>query len=323
MATARVGKSPVNKNRMARPPTVELPGPRAETDPPRMWRLTAVIAVCFSLGVAWPTIGGLDFVHRPPGNGPRPLDGELPPTELDPSAPGQAAPLEVPAARATPLVTTRQAVSIEGRKVQSCQGDGGERVTRCDSPNLDGVIDEPLAKLAECAGVGAAAGVLSLGLHLDFSRGRVTRVKAGQSSTLPTETSTRLIECAEDVVVGTALDDVEHEHGRYWVYYRVRFLPPGSPIEPVSSPADALPTERQPEASASEAAEPTLVSASGQATIGWTTAVVRESPSPRAKVATELSYGTRVNVTGRLGDWYRIERLGKSLGWIHRQAIGL
>jgi uncharacterized protein YgiM (DUF1202 family) len=90
------------------------------------------------------------------------------------------------------------------------------------------------------------------------------------------------------------------------MYYRVRFLPPGS----ASDPAPAQASEE-------------LVSASGQATIGWTTAVVREGASARAKIAARLSYGTRVSVTGRAGDWYRIEHLGKRLGWVHRQAIGM
>jgi SH3-like domain-containing protein len=112
--------------------------------------------------------------------------------------------------------------------------------------------------------------------------------------------------CAEEKVAGTELDDVEHEHARYWVYYLVRFLPPGSPIDAASAPS---PRE--------------VVSANGQATIGWATAVVRDDPSPRATVAARLSYGTRVSVTGRAGDWYRIEQSGKSLGWVHRKAIGM
>ena len=134
----------------------------------------------------------------------------------------------------------------------------------------------------------------------------MTRVKAGQSTTLSKEKTAALIECAEEEVVGTLLEDIEHEHGRYWVYYLVRFLPPGSPVDPASAP----PPEQ-------------VVSASGQATIGWSTAIVRETPAPRAKVATRLSYGTRVSVTGRAGDWYRIERGGKTLGWVHAKALGL
>jgi hypothetical protein len=168
------------------------------------------------------------------------------------------------------------------------------------------VIEPPIAQLAACDAAEGLSGVLSLGLYLDFARGRVTRVKAGASTSLPKQKTAALMACAEEKVAGTALDDVEHEHGRYWVYYLVRFLPPGSPIGPASAPA---PRE--------------VVSANGQATIGWSTAVVRDDPSPRATVTARLSYGTRVNVTGRAGDWYRIEHGGKSVGWVHRKAIGM
>jgi hypothetical protein len=303
MAPAPVVKSPVSRNRMAKPPAFEPSVIEVETERPSILRLTAVMVVCFSVGVAWPIFGGLSFVQRPPGsNAAKPLDIEpaLPP-EADPNAT-----LEVPAARVAPLLTTREAVRIESQKVQSCHGDAGELVARCDQPNLDGVIEAPIARLADCDAADAAAGVLSLGLYLDFSRGRVTRVKSGQSTTLSKATAARLTACAEDILVGTALDDVEHEHGRYWLYYSVRFLPPGSSIDPASAPVST-----------------DVVSANGQATIGWTTAIVRESPSPRAKVSARLSYGTRVNVTGRTGDWYRIERANEGLGWVHRKAIGM
>lgn len=302
MAPAPVQKSPMSKNRMARPPAVELSVADVETERPSLLRLTAVIAVCFAAGVAWPIFGGLSFVQRPPGSNTKPL-------EVEPSAPPEADPnatLEVPAALVAPLLTTREAVRIESQKVQSCQGDAGEQVARCDQPNLDGVIEAPIARLAECDAADAASGVLSLGLYLDFSRGHVTRVKAGQSTTFSKPAAARLIACAEDILVGTTLDEVEHEHGRYWLYYSVRFLPPGSPIDAASAPASTA-----------------VVSATGQATIGWTTAIVRESPSPRATVSTRLAFGTRVNVTGRSGDWYRIERAKESLGWVHRKAIGM
>jgi hypothetical protein len=306
MATAPVGKSPLNKNRMARPPVPELTATEAETEQPSILRLTAIIVVCFSIGAAWPILGGETFVQRPPGSNAKPLDIEPAPGDADPTGPGAPTPAEIPAARAAPLLTTRQTVRIERHQVQSCQGDAGEAVARCDEPNLDGVIEGPIDKLADCDAADGASGVLSLGLHLDFAHGHVTRVKAGHSTTLPKTETARLIACAEDILVGTALDGIEHQHGRYWMYYWVRFSPPNSPFDPVPPPASEE-----------------LVSASGQATIGWTTAIVRESPSPRAPVATRLSSGTRVSVTGRMGDWYRIERLGKSLGWVHRQAIGM
>ncbi len=303
MAPAPAGKSPVNRNRLAKPPAVVLSAPEVETERPSTTRLAAVLAVCFSLGVAWPVFGGLQFVQRPPGSAPlKPPVNEGPPTDADPNAMAG----EVPALHVAPLLTTTESVLVEGTQVQSCVGDGGEVVARCDEPSLSRVLDKPIAKLAACDAADGVAGVLSLGVYLDFSRGRVTRVKAGQSTTLSKRETSALITCAEDEIVGALLDDVEHEHGRYWVYYRVRFLPPGSSVDPAAAPSPAE-----------------VVEASGQGTIGWTTAIVREAPSPKAKVEARLSYGTRVNVTGRAGDWYRIERGGKSLGWVHRKAIGM
>jgi hypothetical protein len=302
-----VGKSPVNKNRLAKPPVAEPPESDSETVRPKMGRLVAVMAACFSVGVGWPLLGGLDFVQRPPGSAPKSVEGEVITSDVDPAGAGAlATPGETPALRVAPMLTTSAAVRIESRVLESCQGDAGETLARCDEPDLDGVIEDPIAKLAACDAAEDVAGVLSLGVYLDFGRGRVTRVKAGASTQLPKQKTAALIACAEETVVGTLLDDVEHEHARYWVYYLVRFLPPGSPIDPASAP---LPRE--------------VVSASGQATIGWKTAIVRDEPAPRAKVAARLSYGTRVSVSGRAGDWYRIERGGKQLGWVHRKAIGM
>ncbi len=307
MAKARAGTHPLGKNRVARPPSPasELPAVLTETDRPSLARLSAVVALCFALGVAWPVLGKLDFVQRPPGSAAAKAEEIEPlPNEPDPNAAVAPEIGEVAAMRATPALTTEQSVRVESHIVQSCQGDAGEAVARCDQPRLQPALQGPIAKLAACEQASGASGLLSLGLYLDFSRGRITRVKAGQSTTLPKATATGLLACAEDAVVGTRLDDIEHEHGRYWVYFLVRFLPPGSPV-------DAAPTSDK------------VVNASGQVTIDFTTAAVRESPSRRAKVTTRLTYGTRVNVTGRSGDWYRVEQAGKSLGWVQRKALGM
>ncbi|HEU4582783.1 MAG TPA: SH3 domain-containing protein [Polyangiaceae bacterium] len=67
-----------------------------------------------------------------------------------------------------------------------------------------------------------------------------------------------------------------------------------------------------------------LITVSGQATIGWKAAVVRESPSGQAPTLDRLKNGSRVTVTGRKGDWYRVKYGRPSrTGWVHRQALGL
>ena len=67
-----------------------------------------------------------------------------------------------------------------------------------------------------------------------------------------------------------------------------------------------------------------LVAVSGQATVGWNAAVVRESPSGQAATLDRLLRGSRVAVTGRKGDWYRV-KYGRPAraGWVHRKALGL
>jgi SH3 domain-containing protein len=274
-----------------------------------MARLTAVLAVCFAVGVAWPIAGGLQFVQRPPGSAlPKPPEPEPDGTgDGEPSpAPNPLAPSgpSVPAMRAAPLALAP--ARVENRVVESCEGKAGARLARCDAPKLDAVLQQPLAELDACARARGASGVLSLGMLVDFERGKIASVKAGQSTTLPEQQTATLLECAEENVVGTELRGIQHAYARYWVYHVLRF-----------GAADAKPATSNP------AASNEVASVSGQATVGWQTAVVRESPASQAPVVARLGYGTRINVTGRAGDWYRIERAGKALGWVHHEALGL
>lgn len=291
------------------PVNVSVPAP--DEDRPRMGRLGITVIVCFLLGLVWPLVAGLTFVQRPPGSTPaaKPED-EAPPLDVEPEPSPSPAPSSTPkdavraAAALKPAVTSQETVRIEGSVVGSCSEEG-KAISSCDAPSLDGLIEEPIEKLARCEAAEGAEGVLSLGLWLDFEKGHVTQLKTGQSTTFSKEKAEALATCAKDHVVGTPLDGVAHKYAAYWLYYRVRFLPPGSPLDLATSPpADVV------------------VSASGQGTIGWKTAIVRQGPSRQAKIAGRLLYGTRVNVTGRVGEWYRIV-YGGSTGWVHGDAIGM
>lgn len=288
---------------------VSVPAPDAER--PRLGRLGIAVVICFLLGLTWPLLSGLTFVQRPPGSTPaaKPED-EPPPLDIEPEPsprppPGSPSESAVRAAAALkPAVTSQETVRIEDRVVGTCS-DEGKAVSSCDTPSLEGVIEEPIERLADCDAAEGASGVLSLGLWLDFEKGHVTQVKAGQSTTFSKAKADALLTCAKDHVVGTPLDRVAHKYAAYWLYYLVRFLPPGSPMDLAASPpADVV------------------VSASGRGTIGWKTAIVRQGPSRQAKIEGRLLYGTRVNVTGRVGEWYRIEH-GGSTGWVHGDAIGM
>jgi SH3 domain-containing protein len=276
-------------------------------DRPRYGRLGLVVGVCFILGAAWPSVAGLKFVQRPPGSTPakaeelEPLPGD---TDPEPSpAPTSDTGLRA-AAHLKPALSSLESVRLGESTVASCQDDQRQAVAVCDRPNLLGLIEEPVAKLARCDAAEGVSGMLSLGLELNFERGHVTRVKAGQSTTLSKAKTALLVACAEDVVVGTPLGNVAHEHAAYWLYYQIQFLPPGTPMT-----------------SGAIAAE--VIEASGQATVGWKTAVVRDGPSREANISAKLLYGTRIEVTGRLGDWYRVNHDGKNVGWLHRKAIGM
>jgi uncharacterized protein YgiM (DUF1202 family) len=107
-------------------------------------------------------------------------------------------------------------------------------------------------------------------------------------------------------------------------------LAPGSTSDPdapelVPEAAGAEPGLIRSEPAPLEANAPSqLVDASGQATISAKEALVREGPSRQAKIAAHLRYGTRINVTGRMGEWYRVKYPGgNSVGWVHRKAIGM
>lgn len=296
-------------------PKVELR--EATPEPPRLGRLGWIAAACFAAGLVWPTLAGFRLVQRPPGSTPRVEEPESPDSEADPTAPAplpkpllepgaaRSSDEAVPAARVELAPGTGASVQLEGTVVASCHDGAGRRLESCDKPELGPAFTARLGELAECEGTTGASGVLSLGVELDFAANRVQSVKVGQSTTLSRDAASVLARCAEEELVGEALGDVVHRHGRYWLYFLLRFTAAGE---------EARDDRRGDE----------LVVASGQATVGWQTATVRTAPSREAEIATRLMYGTRVEVTGRRGDWYRVKYDGRgSVGWVHRETIGL
>jgi SH3-like domain-containing protein len=69
-------------------------------------------------------------------------------------------------------------------------------------------------------------------------------------------------------------------------------------------------------------AEP-LVPANGSATVIWNSARVRSQPDG-GEVRTQLLYGTRLVVTARQGDWFRVRYDAQGdEGWVHKNALSL
>jgi hypothetical protein len=313
---------------------LEVSVPSTEPDAPRIGRLALIVVFCFGIGIGWPILAGLDFVQRPPGSVPlKPGDDvDPPPADADPDTkpspapgptPGVTGPVnELPRAAAhlapmpslggapaaLPTMDRQGAARIEAAVVDSC-GDGTRSVRgACDTPPLAQGLEGLLSSLGRCRAARGASGLLSLGLELDLAQRRVTGVRGGRSTSLSKETAGALLECARSKLLGSTFDPVQHQHQEYSIYYRLRFGAAGGSQEPAAHTASG----------------PSVVAASGQATIIARGAVVRDSPTQDGKIVQHLQLGARLSVTGRKGDWYRIRADGRGgIGWVQRKALGL
>jgi hypothetical protein len=197
-------------------------------------------------------------------------------------------------------------VNIGELQVYGCRDDKDRKVKDCDKVAFDALARGRLSALASCDAAKGAKDTLSIGFELDFEKKSIEDIFSGKSSTFPKDKAKALVDCARKEFESVRLDDIDHEHQRYTVFYFVEFVPPGTVTR---SPA---------EASGEETSE-----ASGLATVGWDVAVVRDEPET-GKILTRLRFGTRVVVTARRGKWYRVKYDAKgTLGWVHRNALGL
>ncbi len=123
----------------------------------------------------------------------------------------------------------------------------------------------------------------------------------GKSTTLPDATADALLECAKKEFDTVSLDAVKHQYQKYTAFYLVTLKPPGD----------------------KGSADPQVTEASGRATVSWDVAIIRDKPKDGAIVARILR-GTRVVVSGRQDDWYRVKYDAKgSEGWVFKTAIGM
>ncbi len=100
---------------------------------------------------------------------------------------------------------------------------------------------------------------------------------------------------------------MQHKLSSYTVFYVAEFLVPGTDATDATGAGAA----------------PDVAPASGSATVAWEAAIIRESPKD-GQVVARILRGTRVVVTGKKDDWYRIKYDAKgSEGWVYRSAIGL
>ena len=286
-----------------KPLRIEVP----KEDRPRFGRVGAIALVGFVVGVAWPHLAGVRIVPRAPTPASDASADDLsgapaPPPDAHSAKPEGDAPAPAPALAAA----GGEPFAIGAGEVTSCRGSDGKRLASCDPLEFDSVARARLATLAACGATARARGLLSVGFDLDFERDRVVGVQLGKSTTVAEQDARALIGCLNETLGEVSIASIRHTHTRYTIFYRLDF----------KEPALATP--------AAGGARESVTPASGRATVSWDVALVRSGPSREEGVVARVLSGTRVTVTGRQGDWYRVKYDGKgSEGWVFRTAIGM
>lgn len=286
---------------------VKVSNPAPEADQPKLLQVGVIAAVCFAIGALWPTLSGLRLVPDVPGQSgdkpkasPRaPHDPAQPPPTGEVSVAGLVAndDGDIAANMGGPVALVSKELII------NCHDDQDRKLSQCDKPAFEAIAKERLAGLASCEPAKGATGTLSIGFDLDFTKEKITRVLKGKSTTFSDDVAEALVACAKREFLTATLRDVEHTHAKYLVFYMVDLAPAAA----AEAAADDTP----------------IVQASGSATIVWNSARIRSAPND-GEVVSRILYGTRVVVTGRKEDWYRVRYDAKgNEGWVHKNALAM
>jgi Bacterial SH3 domain len=288
---------------------VEVPSGKDESV--RFGRVGIIAVVGFAIGMVWPHLAGVKLVPSvptPAAENSADLTGA-------PAAEGAAVtlPSAEPAPEEAKLAPRR--VIVSEPQIAACRSKAGKRQESCDPVDFDRVSRAHLENLGQCEGSEDYDGVLSLGFDLDFSSERIKGIASGKSTSFEQKQVDTLLACAKKEFENVALTGIAHEHANYNLYYRVEFS------KHAPAPPEEAPT---PAGSAEPALEGDVTEASGRATVAWDVALIRSAPSRDGKVVARILSGTRVMVSGRRGDWYRIKYDAKgNQGWVYRTAIGM
>jgi hypothetical protein len=291
---------------------VEVPG--THDDSVKFGRVGIIALVGFAIGIAWPRLAGVKLVPSVPV----PAAAEASARELT-GAPAETKPAEAPPPPVAPSAAPvdkppAERLLISDVQVASCRNEHGKRSQACDRIDFDRVAREPLRGLAGCAGTEDAAGVLSLGFELDFQADKIKSIQSGKSTSLEQDNVDRLLACARERFASVSLAGIPHEQNAYTLYYRLELLSASGGTKPAAA-ADA---------GGSRGSGDEGTPASGHATVSWDVALVRATPARDGDVRARVLSGTRVVVTGKNGDWFRIKYDAKgSQGWVYRTAIGM
>jgi len=295
---------------------VEVPG--SKEDGVKFGRVGIIAVVGFAIGIAWPRLAGVKLVPSVPVPAAAEASArELTGAPAETPKPTPEAP--TPAAAAAPAAGEKAAPAerllVSDVQIASCRNEHGKRAQSCDRIDFDRVARDHLRELAACPGTEDASGVLSLGFELDFEADKIKNIQSGKSTSLEQDSVDKLLSCARDGFAKVSLSGIAHEQKSYALFYRLELLPPpGTGTKPAAAePATAA-------SAGSEEATP----ASGHATVSWDVALVRSQPARDGEVRARVLSGTRVVVTGKNGDWFRIKYDAKgNQGWVYRTAIGM
>ncbi|HTQ03597.1 MAG TPA: SH3 domain-containing protein [Polyangiaceae bacterium] len=291
-----------------RQPALKVEVPRPSNVPLRLGRVGLIAVVGFLAGIVWPRLAGLRLVPTLPAPTASSQDLTGAPPDEQPAASALASAVPAPSAnKPEPLATGGQPPVVGEALVTSCRDASGGKIEHCDAVDFDRVARDRLSSLDDCPAAKGVSGVLSLGFDLDFTTERITRITSGKATSLADEALQAVLECYRQDFANVSLVAIPHQHQRYSVFYR---------IELAAAP---------PEAPAAASAAPVAVTpASGNATVSWETALVHATPEKDGKVVARVLSGTRVGVTGRSGDWYRVKYDARGReGWVFRTAIGM
>ena len=292
------------------PLKIDVPNQKQETL--RFGRVGLIVTAGFLIGILWPRIAGFKLVPSVPNQPAESSSADLTgaPSEVKGSA-APSAPAEPEPPPAEPSASADR-LQIGEPQFLTCKPTNKKHKDECDHVEFDRLARPHIQALAACAGADRMFGVLSLGFDLDFSTQTVKSVKAGKSSTLSQADADALVACEKTEFANVSLVGIAHKHELYSVFYKVEF-PKADAAKPgvgAAAPTDVAPGD--------------VTEATGHATVAWDVALVRSSPSRDGAVTARVLQGTRITVTGRRGDWYRIKYDVKgSVGWVYRTAIGM
>ena len=292
------------------PLKIEVPNQKQETL--RFGRVGLIVTAGFAIGIIWPRVAGFKLVPSVPSQPAESSSADLTGAPAEAKGAAPAAPPETePPPAAGPAAASLDRLQISEPQFLACKANGKKVKEDCDHIEFDRLARPHIQALATCAGADKLLGVLSLGFDLDFTSQAVKNVKSGKSTSFSQAETETLIDCEKKEFSNVSLVGIAHKHEAYSIFYKVEFPKADAEKgEPASASADAAPVD--------------VTEATGHATVAWDVALVRSSASRDGAVVARVLQGTRVAVTGRRGDWYRIKYDVKgSVGWVYRTAIGM